>query len=409
MKDAGSIAIGEGSVWTVGDSGLVSRIDPESNTVTATIEIGPDAQSIAVGNGAVWVLDRDVVFRIDPETDRAGVSGRAPSACRSPPLCFASMLRLRADPWMPDFGMGFQAAVEEEPSARASPFVEREDWSEAVPAEPPEQSGAVWFVDGVRRVEVRVIADADGRRVAGLFGSHAVGSVCSDGKATFGDHRVGRVLVMGGGVQPDPIEIEVGKATLAFRAVCEPGDTPEAPLWRLQQEMRHAEAGMAANLAAESGRLVLVDGPLTRLDATKCPVVGVVKRYQHQYLGPEEESLIGRLKPGERTPLFGLGLPAEPVQRYAWYTRVVPWRAPWHDHAGVVRCEVPAGLGLAQAVDVAGAVSGLLPRYAGRPSDPRAPQNLAPVGGLEAWLRHRLGHAGIIRRALMERLSREAA
>src|SRR6266511_4039959 len=121
------------------------------------------------------------------------------------------MLKLRADPWMPDFGMGFQAAVEDESSA-----------------EPPEEPGAVWFVDGVRRVEVRVIADADGRRVAGLFGSHAVGSVCSDGKATFGDHRVGRVLVMGGGVQADPIEIEVGKATLAFRAVCEPGDTPEA-------------------------------------------------------------------------------------------------------------------------------------------------------------------------------------
>ncbi|HEX9377382.1 MAG TPA: hypothetical protein VGB19_14240 [Actinomycetota bacterium] len=319
------------------------------------------------------------------------------------------MLKLRADPWMPDFGMGFQAAVEDESSAQASPFVEREDWSEALSAEPPEVPGAVWFVDGVRRVEVRVIADADGRRVAGLFGSHAVGSVCSDGKATFGEHRVGRVLVTGGGVQPDPVTIDVGTATLAFQPVCEPGDKPEAPLFRLQQEMRRAEAGMAASLAAESGRMVLVDGPLGLVDPTECPVVGVVKRYQHQYLGPEEESLIARLEPGQRTPLFGLGLPDGPVVRYSWYTRLVPWRAPWHDHAGVVRCEVPAGLGLAQAVEVASRVSALLPRYAGRPSDPRAPQNLAPVGGLEAWLRHRLGHAGIIRRALMERLSEEAA
>jgi hypothetical protein len=319
------------------------------------------------------------------------------------------MLRLRADPWMPDFGMGFQAAVEEETSAQASPFVEQAEWSEPVPAEPPVEPGAVWFVDGVRRVEVRVVAEADGRRVGGLFGSHAVGSVCSDRKATFGEHRVGRVVVTGGGVQPDPVEVHVGNAHLSFRPVCEPGDTPEAPLWRLQQEMRLAEAGMAASLAAESGRLVLVDGPLTLRDPTECPVVGVVKRYQHQYLGPEEESLIGRLRPGERTPLFGLGLPNGPVERYSWYTRLVPWRPPWHDHAGVVRCEVPAGLGLAQAVEVAGTVTALLPRYAGRPTDPRAPQNLAPVGGLEGWLRHRLGHAGIIRRALMEQLVREAA
>jgi len=61
------------------------------------------------------------------------------------------------------------------------------------------------------------------------------------------------------------------------------------------------------------------------------------------------------------------------------------------------------------AVDLADLVASALPRFAGRPSDPRAPQNLAPVGGLEAWLRHRLGHAGIIRRALMERLAREVA
>ena len=108
--------------------------------------------------------------------------------------------------------------------------------------------------------------------------------------------------------------------------------------------------------------------------------------------------------PGERTPMFGLGRPDGPVERYSWYARLVPWMAPWHDHAGVVRCEMPSGPGLADAIEVAGRVSSLLPRYAGRPSDPRAPQNLAPVGGLEGWLRHRLGHGGIIRRALMEHL-----
>jgi hypothetical protein len=319
------------------------------------------------------------------------------------------MVVLRADPWMPEFGMGFQAPLDDEqPQAQVSPFVEREDWSSPIGTDAASEPGPVWFVDGVRRVEVRLIAESDGRRVPGLFGSHAVGSVCSDGKATFGEHRVGRVLVTGGGLEAEPFEFEIGDMTLRYRPVCEPGTEPDAPLFRLQQEMRAAEAGMAATLAAESGRLVLVDGPLTRLDTTVCPVVGVVKRYQHQYLGPDQESLIASLQPGQRTPLFGIGPPDGSVERYAWYARLVPWRAPWHDHAGVVRCELPAGLGPADAVEVAGRVSKLLPRYAGRPTDPRAPQNLAPVGGLESWLRHRLGHAGIIRRALMEHLASEA-
>ncbi len=82
-------------------------------------------------------------------------------------------------------------------------------------------------------------------------------------------------------------------------------------------------------------------------------------------------------------------------------------RRPWHDHAGLVRCEVRASLGLDVAVSLADRVSGLLPSFAGRASDPRAPQNLAPVGGLETWLRHRMGDARMVRRVLLEYLSSE--
>jgi DNA-binding beta-propeller fold protein YncE len=35
--------------------GTVSRIDPETNEVVATIEIGNGLQHIAAGEGAVWV------------------------------------------------------------------------------------------------------------------------------------------------------------------------------------------------------------------------------------------------------------------------------------------------------------------------------------------------------------------
>ncbi|HXF36516.1 MAG TPA: hypothetical protein VNO17_04965 [Actinomycetota bacterium] len=315
------------------------------------------------------------------------------------------MLALRADPWQPDHGMGFEAAPEE-PPARAEPFVETSDWTRPVrPREAPE--APVWFVDGVRRVELRVLASEDGRRAFGLFGSYAVGAVRSDGRAAFGPHVVDRALVLGGGLAPAPVQVEVGGIRLAYRPVAEPRSEPDRPLHRLQAEMQAAEAELAVSVAATGGELVLADGRWESQRPTASPVVGVVKRWSRAYLLPEQEALVGQLAAGERTPLFGLAEPDEPLGRYAWYARVAPLRPEWHEHAGVVRCEVRAGLGLATAVAVADRVAALLPRFAGRRGDPRWPQNLAPVGALEAWLQHRLGHRGLIRRALVALLAGE--
>jgi hypothetical protein len=138
-------------------------------------------------------------------------------------------------------------------------------------------------------------------------------------------------------------------------------------------------------------------------------VVGVVKRFVRAYLDPDQDALLPRLSPGERTPLFGLVYEGQPLERYAWYTRLVRSRPEWHDHAGLVRCEVRVAMGLEGARSLADRVSALLPEFAGRPFDPRFPQNLAPIAGLERFLQHRLGHRGLIRRALIARLAEEAA
>lgn len=314
------------------------------------------------------------------------------------------MLALRADPWTPEFGMGFQAKVEDTP-ARADPTVETEDWTRPL-APTGAERGTVWFVDGVRRVELRLIADDDaGRRAPGLFGSFAVGAVRCDGRAAFADHLVGRSVVVGGGLRPQAVEVRVGDAVLSYGPATEPGHDPEVPLFGLQKAMMSAEAALAANVAAGADGLVLADGRLGFLDATASPVVGVVKRFARAYLDTGHDSLLTRLSPGERTPLFGLVYEGQPLERYAWYTRLVPSRPAWHDHAGLVRCEVRAGVGLDQARALADRVSALLPAFAGRPIDPRFPQNLAPVGGLESWLRHRMGDRGLIRRALTEWLT----
>lgn len=294
--------------------------------------------------------------------------------------------------------MGFEVRFEETP-ASADPSVETDDWSRPVVPGAAE-AGPAWFVDGVRRVELRVIADEDGRRAPGLFGSWAVGSVRCDGRAAFADHVIGRSVVLAGGFRASAIEVAAGGDVLSYEPGSEPAADPDAPLFGLQKRMQQAESGLAARIAGLGEGLVLVDGRLGFLDPTASPVVGVVKRFVRAYLDTEHDALLARLAPGERTPLFGLVYEGQPLERYAWYARLVPSRAAWHDHAGLVRCEVRAGVGVEEARALADRVTAMLPAYAGRPSDPRYPQNLVPVSGLEGRLQHRMGHRGLIRRAL---------
>jgi hypothetical protein len=311
------------------------------------------------------------------------------------------MLVLRADPWSADYGMGYEAVAEETPLPSSDPFVETTDWSRPVPAPSP-PTGPVWFVDGVRRVELRVVADQDGRRVPGLFGSFGVGSVACDGTARFDEHRTCRAVVLCCGVMPERAELRAGAASLVFEPTTDPGSDPNRPLVRLQELMRAEEDALAARLLLRGVGLVIVDGPL-RLGSEPgdAPIVGVIKRFVRRYLEPEHESLLGRLRPGERTPLFGLMDQQADLRGYSWYTRLTNMPPPWHDHAGIVRCEVRAGVRLDGALALAERVTAMLPAYAGRPSDPRTPQNLAPVAGLEGWLRHRMGDHAMIRRSLL--------
>lgn len=295
--------------------------------------------------------------------------------------------------------MGFEPIVEER-HQHVDPHVETTDWSS--PRSPARSSCSFWLVDGVRRVELRLLAEDGGNRAPGLFGSYAVGAVGCRRTATFAEHQVSRAVVLGGGLMPTALTLPVGTSTLSFEPATDPGADPNRPLWRLQQLMRQAEAALAARLAQAEGEWVLVDGPLTFSDATRAPVVGAVKRFARHYLGPQQESLLGRLGVGQRTPLFALGEPGDALHRFAWYLRLSPLRAHWHDLAGIIRCEVRIGVGREAAIELADRVSGLLPEYAGRPTDPRAPQNLGAVGGLESWLRHRMGAHEMVHRALLD-------
>ena len=68
-----ALAAGESSIWVLGrKDGKVSRIDPKTNKVTATMELGIASAegSLAFGEGSLWASAPGFpVMRIAPATD----------------------------------------------------------------------------------------------------------------------------------------------------------------------------------------------------------------------------------------------------------------------------------------------------------------------------------------------------
>ena len=78
----GAIAIDQQAVWvTDGDAGIVSRIDPQSNQVTATIQLTPGAGLLGVSPGTVWVVNvpNNTLTKIDEQTNQVVATLSTPS------------------------------------------------------------------------------------------------------------------------------------------------------------------------------------------------------------------------------------------------------------------------------------------------------------------------------------------
>ena len=317
------------------------------------------------------------------------------------------MVQLRADPWRPDLGSGAEASEDDISQPFVDPSVETEDWSRPLSPEPCDPQ-AFYFVDGVMRTELRVLATNGKSKAWGMLGSYLAGAVCCDGTARFvcEDEPVGRALVLGGRVEADPVEVDAPGGTVVYRPHPVADDSPASLRIGLQRLMLKYEQHLAAKLGAEG--IVFADGPLhPSKEQEGTTVVGVVKRMIKAYLVDEQRDLLPKLVPGQRTPLFAVG--NKVVDRYAWYIRLLPQHATWHELAGLVRCEVAMGVGPGQAAQLADLVACHLPMFAGRPGvDPRAPQNLTPVGALEARLKHRLGNSTFMTRALTAHLAKDA-
>lgn len=262
---------------------------------------------------------------------------------------------------------------------------------DATVAAPPR----VLLVDGVRRLDARVdIAVPDQPPVAGICASYAAGVVeClidADKAASIPVSRVERGLFS---AVPDA-GLTAGR-TAAYTAhkvrASEPGDLLNA----VQDRLTTMEVEVATEAGPGRDDLLVIDGALRRR-AHLPRAVGFIKSHQRRYLPDQLAGIVDKLEPGQRTPVFVLGTS---WQRHTWYLRLPGGGdGAW---AGIARLEAADDLSIAEVVALADTASAVLPRLASRAhKDPRAPQNLTPIAGLERRLRAKLGDPRLLLRGL---------
>ena len=304
------------------------------------------------------------------------------------------------DPWDPYYGLAFEDDADGRAVAESSAELDLDlevpaaGWQPLDPDIAPTLPGLVLFLDGVRRIDARVwVHGAGPQPEPAIAASYAAGLVACDGAARVADVALERGLFTAAKQARD---IETRFARYAARLADAPG-IDQLSL-ALQQRLTEAEVQLALAFRAEhrvGDDLLVVDGPLrgrTHLDRT----VGYIKTHHASYLPAEQAAVVARLRPGQRTPAFTMGTS---WRRNSWYLQLpgtpgVPW-------SGVVRLECPADLPMPEVTGLADLTARLLPPLASAPhKDPRAPQNLVPIGGLERELRRRLGDQQLLYRGL---------
>ncbi|MBB5783546.1 hypothetical protein [Nonomuraea jabiensis] len=308
------------------------------------------------------------------------------------------MTGFTVDPWDPGYAAALAVENLSEMGATSAELVidiERPaaDWKPVTPGPDVSPPATLLVADGVRRIDARVwVHDPDAPMpVPGIAASYAAGIVrCGTDGADLAEIQVNRSLIS---ASPHAPEVKTTHATY------QPSKAADASFEELslalQRLVTQLEVDLAVRHRSRGDDLLLVDGPLrgrSHLPRT----IGYIKTHHTAYLPPPQSAVVAALAPGQRTPVFLMGTS---WRRHAWYLRLpVQSSAPW---AGVARCEASADLDPAQVVRLADAVTVALPPLAGVDyKDPRAPQNLVPIGGLEKLLRHHLGDSRLLYRAL---------
>jgi hypothetical protein len=308
------------------------------------------------------------------------------------------------DAWDPSYGASFEGDGGDGPTSASSAQVDTDvevpaaEWAPIDVARGVRCPDVVLLVDGVRRNDAGLwTEEEDGNSYAGLAASYAAGVVRCDlrnGVAELAGARVARGLFT---ASPSAGDVVAGSVRYEVHRVNGTGEASklpaavQGPLTALEIEVSAA----ARDHGSDGADLLVVDGPLR--NRRQLPrTIGYVKTQQKQYLSAQLTQVVTSLRAGQRTPVFHLGTV---WGGWSWYLRLPGTSgAPW---AGIVRLECSPDLTVQQAIELAELSGATLPRFASSAyKDPRAPQNLVPIAGLERRLRGLLGDARVLHRAL---------
>jgi uncharacterized protein len=273
----------------------------------------------------------------------------------------------------------------------------------------------VLLVDGVRRIDATLWTDeGDGVSHPGLAASYAAGVVRCDlrsGRAELVGWQVDRGLFTTSAAATD---VTAGQVRYRVRqvTVSDPGKLAIA----VQAPLTELEVAVSTRIRESTegdSDLLVVDGPLRKRRGL-ARTIGYIKTQQGKYLPAAHTAVVTGLRPGQRSPVFRVGTA---WGGYSWYLRLPSGRgwsgtgemgggaggdsragAPW---AGMVRVECSTELSTQEAIHLADLSTVTLPRFASTAyKDPRAPQNLVPIAGLERRLRGLLGDPRLLHRSL---------
>jgi len=276
------------------------------------------------------------------------------------------------------------------------------DW---VVRTPQRQSASEWpvvyLVDGRQRVDAQ-IADSRGRQA--LLATVVAGAVVRDaaGIRPVGEPLKRHILLHSGDLEePLPPGLSHYQPVEAKRA------DPASMRSRVTEEMRRLEASLVNRL---EGGVVIVDGQIYQGEESYTAakrLLGYTKTQAAIYLSAAQQALLHELKPYQRTPIFQIPGKAinRPLDVFSWYVRL-PLKPVYtfYPSASLLRVETicPEPYQASQLADLS--VSLFCDMASSPAKDPRAPQNLIPIGGLEQWLGRHLGQAEVARRRIMQAL-----
>jgi hypothetical protein len=306
------------------------------------------------------------------------------------------------DAWDPAYGASFEGGADTDgPNAPSSAQVDVDaevpaaEWGPVDVRPGVRCPDVVLLVDGVRRNDAGLwTAEDDGQSYAGLAASYAAGVVRCDlrnGVAELAGARVGRGLFT---ASPSADDVVAGSVRYEIHRVNGTGEASKLPA-AVQGPLTALEIEISSMARDDGADLLVVDGPLR--NRRQLPrTIGYVKTQQKQYLPAQLTPVVTALRAGQRTPVFHLGTV---WGGWSWYLRLPgATGAPW---SGIVRVECSPDLTIDQAVELAELSGATLPRFASSAyKDPRAPQNLVPIAGLERRLRGLLGDSRVLHRAL---------